>query len=79
MSATVVAADGTDVILSPTGVAALERLWLDYCSGGRTFTSAIHPATREKLLGAGLIEPHGSAMVQPTRAGLAAARLVAAS
>ena len=56
MTTTVTAADGTDVVLSPTGLDALRHVHRAHVAGGWVGSASMHSASRQKLLDAGLIE-----------------------
>lgn len=56
MTATVLAVDGREVVLSPTGVAALRHVHRAHVAGGWCGSNSMHAASRQKLLDAGLIE-----------------------
>ena len=56
MTATVLAADGRQVVLSPTGIDALRHVHRAHIAGGWCGAASMHAASRQKLLDAGLIE-----------------------
>ena len=74
MTVTVLAADGRQVVLSPTGVDALRHVHRAHVAGGWVGCNSMHAASRQKLLDAGLIEWHDDRrhVLGLTLAGLAA-------
>lgn len=55
MSATVRNFNGDAIVLSPTGVQALSQAMEDHNRSAWTDPAVIHPATRQKLIHAGLL------------------------
>lgn len=73
MTATVLAADGRPIILSPTGVAVLRQAAADHHRSAWTDPADVHPATREKLLHAGLlrwVDPDHAEATEPACAAI---------
>ena len=58
MTATVLSADGRQIVLSPTGVDALRHVHRAHVAGGWVGCNSMHAASRQKLLDAGLIDQH---------------------